>query len=64
MKTFNDLAVELCKREGKKKQVNVAQMAEIVHCLCVLLSKKPLQTLLILVKRAEDIATKSKKKKK
>lgn len=30
METINDVVEELCKREGKKRQVNVAQMAEIV----------------------------------
>lgn len=30
MKTSKEIVLELCKREGKKRQVNVAQMTEIV----------------------------------
>jgi hypothetical protein len=30
IKTVKALALELCKREGKKKQVDIAQMSEIV----------------------------------
>lgn len=30
---INDIVKQLCAREGKKKQVNIAQMREIVNCL-------------------------------
>jgi hypothetical protein len=29
---LNTLAVEVCKREGKKVQVNIAQVKEVIRC--------------------------------
>jgi hypothetical protein len=31
--TFKEIAQELCRREGKKSGVNIAQMSEILRCL-------------------------------
>lgn len=31
---LNQLAKEICSREGLKKQVNIAQVKEIIGCLC------------------------------
>lgn len=31
--TFKQLAREICKREGKRQQVNIAQVSEILRCL-------------------------------
>ena len=33
IKTFKDLAMEVCRRERKKKQVNIAQVSEILGVL-------------------------------
>jgi hypothetical protein len=41
MKTITDLAVELCKREGLKKQVDVAQMKEILGHLADIFYEGP-----------------------
>lgn len=41
MKNFNKLVVELCKKEGKKVQVNVAQMSEVVKCLFDIAAENP-----------------------
>lgn len=30
---MNQLAKEICKKEGKKKQINIAQVKEILGCL-------------------------------
>ncbi len=50
MKNLNDLALQLCKYEGKTKQVNVAQMKEIVKCLRELIKLEPVKTLRLLLK--------------
>ena len=36
MLTSRQLALMLCKAEGKRQQVNIAQMSEIVKCLRVI----------------------------
>jgi hypothetical protein len=35
---FSDVAVTLCHLEGKKKQVDIAQMSEVLKNLCLLLA--------------------------
>ncbi len=37
---LNNLAVEICRREGKKKQVNIAQVKEILKVLIEILSEE------------------------
>jgi hypothetical protein len=39
--TFKELAREICKREGKKQGVNIAQVSEILRCLGDILLEKP-----------------------
>ena len=52
MKNLRDLAVAVCKLEGKKKQVNIAQMSETLSCLGKVLAAKPASTLSLLAKSA------------
>jgi len=37
---IKELTQELCRREGKKRQVNVAQMSEVVKCLADILHEE------------------------
>lgn len=37
---FQKLAREICKREGKKQQVNIAQVNEVLRCLCDILVER------------------------
>lgn len=39
--SLNYLAVEISKLEGKKKQVNIAQIKEVLHCLIALWIAQP-----------------------
>lgn len=48
--TFKKLVLELCKREGKKKQVNVAQMSEVVKCLIRIFKDNPVGVLKVFLK--------------
>lgn len=48
--TFKELAEELCFREGKTEQVNVAQMREILKCLRQLIAERPIEVLRALLK--------------
>lgn len=50
MKHLRDLAVAVCKLEGKKQQVNIAQMSETLKCVGKVLAGKPASTLSILAK--------------
>jgi len=36
--TLNELAIQISKFEGKKKQVNIAQIKEIIKVLCGILA--------------------------
>ncbi len=36
---LNNLAREICKREGKKKQINIAQIKEIIRVLGEILNE-------------------------
>lgn len=38
---LNQLASEICRREGKKKQVNIAQVKEVLAVLGEILSEAP-----------------------
>jgi hypothetical protein len=44
------LAVLLCKAEGKKKQVNIAQMSETLKCLRRIIKENPVPVLRALLK--------------
>lgn len=48
--TFKELVAALCRLEGKKKQVNVAQMSEVLSSLKKLLKKNPIGVLKALLK--------------
>lgn len=63
--TFQQLAVELCKREGKKKQVDIAQMSEILKNLCKILAEDPpeLVAMRCLLKQVTNASKKNKKNK-
>lgn len=50
MKTLKDLALELCRREGKKKGVNIAQMSEILARLVDIGAEQSLAVFTILGK--------------
>jgi hypothetical protein len=45
MKNRKDLARRLCKMEGKKKQVDIAQMAETLKNLGILMEEDPIRVL-------------------
>jgi hypothetical protein len=38
---FHLLAVEVCRREGKKKQVDIAQVSEILRCVADINHERP-----------------------
>ncbi len=38
--TFKELAREVCKREGKKQGVNIAQVSEVLRCLGEILAEE------------------------
>ena len=40
MINLNDFAVEIAKYEGKKEQVNIAQIKEVLHITLVLLAQR------------------------
>ena len=45
---LNKLAELVCKHEGKKEQVNIAQVKEIITVLSKILIKKPLYIIALL----------------
>ena len=47
--TMSDLAMILCEKEGKKKQVNIAQMQEVLACLSDVMIRDP-NAILVLLK--------------
>ena len=47
--TMSDLAMILCEKEGKKKQVNIAQMHEVLACLSDVMICDP-NAILVLLK--------------
>lgn len=44
MYDLNQMAVDVSKYEGMKKQVNIAQIKEVMRCICQLLLDKPIDT--------------------
>lgn len=46
-----ELAVEVCKNEGLKKQVNVAQVAEVLKCALDVMASLPAGDLAGLLRR-------------
>lgn len=48
--TFQKLAKELTRLEGKKRQVNIAQMSEVLKSLRILIAKNPGTVLSTLLK--------------
>ncbi len=46
---LNGLALEITKKEGKKKQINIAQAKEVVKCLCCIFHELSLVDLACLV---------------
>ena len=56
------LALKLCKMEGGKKQVNIAQAEDLLHKLCLLLAADPATTVLALVAGAGLKKKKEKRK--
>lgn len=50
--TFQQLAKELCKIEGKKKQMNIAQVSEVLSALSKLLRQQPEDVLSALIRSA------------
>jgi hypothetical protein len=53
MKNMRDLAREICKLEGKKVQVNIAQVSEVLCCLVDIIARQPLRVVKILMTRTE-----------
>lgn len=49
---LNDLAKEVCKLEKGKKEVNIAQVKEVIRCLCVVIGRDPIGVTQLLLKRA------------
>jgi hypothetical protein len=62
--TMSQIVVELCRREGKKKQVNIAQMREIVANLCDILVENHEAVITLMMNGAKRDKKKSAKKKK
>lgn len=52
MKNLKDLAKKLCECEGKKKQTDIAQMAEVIKYLCILIAQNPITVIRILLQGA------------
>ena len=52
MKNLKDLAKKLCECEGKKRQVNIADMAETLKYLCILIAQNPITVIRILLQGA------------
>lgn len=47
---LNQLSRELAKREGLRKQVNIAQIKELLRCLRDMLREKPLTVMSALLR--------------
>lgn len=47
--TFNEIAVEVAKLEGKKKSISIAQIKEVLSITAKLIAKNP-KTLITLLK--------------
>ncbi len=48
---LNNFAIQIAKKEGKKKQVNIAQIKEILKITLQLLAKRKLLEVIRLLKR-------------
>ena len=38
--TFKQLALEVAKREGKKQQISIAQISEVLRCLAEIIGER------------------------
>lgn len=54
LKNMNDLATEVCAREGKSVETNIAQVKEILRCVRELFCEKPLTMLKLFLNLKED----------
>lgn len=57
---FKELAREVCRREGKRQQVNIAQVSEILKCLAGMIAERPFTVLGLLCERASKAKGKKK----
>lgn len=53
IRNLNDVARCLCEMEGKKKQVNIAQMKETLSTVITLVYARPFEVLAAVAKRAK-----------
>lgn len=59
---LNWLAVEISKREGKKVQVNIAQIKEILKVLIEILTEGPMANFTLAVETMKAMVVKAEKK--
>lgn len=64
--TFNELATMIAKKEGRKKQVDIAQISEVLGLVCDCVHAAPTEVLPLLfaVGKRRDLARKRRRKKK
>lgn len=49
-KSLHQLAIEISKIEGKKKEVDIAQISEVIKCLRIIIKKYPITALKLLLR--------------
>lgn len=56
MKNLNELAQAVTLMEGKKVELTIAQVKEVIKCLTCLIAVDPLNVIFLLTKRGKELS--------